>query len=215
MKIKYIEEGLVKKADTVDMGALLLYPREEWDRRFRNLMYRDSKIVIKISVLIIGLPLVILFLVTRWLDQPLNPMFFSGLLVLSILPLLTIVSALHYLLWSKDRSPVIGLYERGIMDNLFFVTYEEIEKFEENKLKSPFVKERTYLSLEFKPAERKWYQPKGTMVDTEFLGPEGVYYLHWAIKAAKEGQEGPPKLVVYRGRGGVAKREWVPEVEDA
>lgn len=52
------------------------------------------------------------------------------------------------------------------------------------------------------------------VVDTVFLGPDGVYRLYRMMETIKN-DERPPKLVVYRGKDGVAKREYIPQVVDA
>ncbi len=214
MRFKTVEDGLVNWSDYHDTGRLLIHSRDDWDRRYTKVFYRDMKKIL----LLFGVPLYIVVIVITlfvWrLGIPSVPAFAIGsAVVTSILVGVILYASFHYL-WSRHKRPVRGLHERGIMTFGPFIPYEKIKKIEEIEARAVMIKRITYLTLIFGPPDRKLFQPFRTVVDSELLGHDGIAYLFSAVKAAKEGQEGRPAMVVYGGRGGVAKREYVPEVED-
>ncbi|MCJ2539949.1 MAG: hypothetical protein LN414_01615 [Candidatus Thermoplasmatota archaeon] len=213
MKIKYIEEGLVKKADTVDMGALLVYPEEEWRRRYRTMIRQDLRNNAKFCSLLFIIILVPIFAFTQFLGEILSLQDILWIIVASYFPFIFVLVIIIIKFRQRSQLPPEGLYEEGVFVGLTFVPYEEVQDVTENTVKNFLVGRIERWQLKLKPADRGRLELDYIEVDALIFGFAGLARLHELVWMARE-RDGPPKLVVYRGKGGVAKREYVPEAED-
>jgi hypothetical protein len=218
LKVNYIKDGLVETKDNIDeldMGGLLVYPENEWRKRYRSMYIRDTKNVMKLCViifLIVVIPIWGLTLI-RGIDPPM--ILFIAASSFGFIPLATVLLIfLPIILFHAKRHPTEGLYEHGAFLERTFIPYDEVVDLEMTEIKNIIVGRLEKWKLMYKPAERGKLVMDHMLVDMKLLGFEGMALLYDKVKESKTSKD-PPKLVVYRGKGGVGKREYVPQTDDA
>lgn len=212
MRFKVIRNGLVERVGSYETGALLLHPREVWDRRFKRIFYRDMRVFLVVFGLPVAALVLFLFLLIAWFD--ISSLLFLATAATVVVPFVVLPPLVMWLVYMRamHRVPARGVYEKGVMTYTCFVPYREIIDIDEHRQSIPLTPELTFLDLVFMSnVNRRWNHPSSASIDTDFLGKDGTMYILTAIRAAKREAEDPPRLVVYRGRGGMVEGEHTPE----
>ncbi|MCK5252975.1 MAG: hypothetical protein KAQ96_08490 [Thermoplasmata archaeon] len=214
MKQRYLKDDKIKKGTNVDLGSLMLFDEPEWRARtigakrvFNASLFRSYLVV---CILLLGIILITPIMAEFTIDAGYS-IFILVLVALSSL----LFAPMFFAFYRNGRAdPVAGLYTEGfLLFNRIFVPYDQVEGIDEKVSGNSILGQvaMVYLVPKGKGKKSSLFLLLG--VPKTFLGNEGLDMLHRSIKGTQSG-ELPPKMVVYGGRGGVAKREYVPEVED-
>jgi hypothetical protein len=210
LKQQYLKDDKLEKGTDIPMGSLMLYEEGEWRARTlyarRVFMANIARGYFLTWFFLLPFSVVMLFL-NDWLDPPQ----FWGFILLVLVITSAVFGPIAYVIHRNGKAePVAGLYTQGLLlFNRIFVPYDQIESFEEKVAGNALFGRITLVHLLPKETGGKSKLLPLLAVPKGFLGQEGMLALYRAIEVPHQ-DDGPPTLVVYRGKGGVAKREYVP-----